>query len=175
MANPVKLLFTLCCLLLLTACATQESLPTWPAELPARSEFQQEWLTDSSNRSMQSQAEYLLWVQRFYQGFNMVPGWLGMMEQVEARLPPEQWPTIEPRLDLLGRHIGGEWAKHNDVRKLHTRTAAVWRDALLEALRQNDLDAFLLRLEQDVAAMLSGQLGNEDIRFERYYVDEFDF
>jgi hypothetical protein len=76
---------------------------------------------------------------------------------------------------MLGRHIGGEWAKHNDVRRLNTRTAAVWRDALLEALRQNDLDAYLLRLEEDVAAMLSGQLGNDAIRFERYYVDEFDF
>jgi hypothetical protein len=58
---------------------------------------------------------------------------------------------------------------------LDTRTAAVWRDALLEALAQDDLDAYLLRLEQDVAALMNGELANDTIRFERYYVDEFDF
>lgn len=174
MANPLKLLLTLCLVLLVAACATREVAPEWPPELPPRSEFVQQWRADAVNRSVQTQADYLLWVTRFYQGFNMVPGWLDMMTQVQARLPTEQWPAVEPRLRALGRRIGGEWAKDNTVRKLNTRTAAVWRDALLEALAQDDLDAYLLRLEQDVAALLDGELDNDVIRFERYYVDEFD-
>ncbi len=175
MANPLKLLLSLCCMALLAACVTQESLPTWPGELPPRSSFQELWRADAANRDVQSEADYLLWVTRFYQGFNMVPGWLGMTEQVKARLPAEQWQNAEPRLRELGRRIGAEWAKDNTVRKLNTRTAAVWRDALLEALAQDDLDAYLLRLEQDVAALMDGELANDAIRFERYYIDEFDF
>jgi hypothetical protein len=171
----VKLLLAFCCVLLLAGCATREVLPTWPGELPERNWFQQQWRADAENRSVQSQADYLLWVTRFYEGFNLVPGWLGMMEQVEARLPEAQWQQVAPSLRELGRSIGAEWAKDNAVRKLNTRTAAVWRDALLEALAQNDLDAYLLRLEQDVAALLDGELANDAIRFERYYVDEFDF
>jgi hypothetical protein len=175
MANPLKLLLSICCMVLLAACATRETLPTWPVELPSRSSFQELWRADSANRAVQTEADYLLWVTRFYQGFNMVPGWLGMTEQVKARLPAEHWQQAEPRLRELGRRIGAEWAKDNTVRKLDTRTAAVWRDALLEALAQDDLDAYLLRLEQDVAALMNGELANDTIRFERYYVDEFDF
>lgn len=174
MANPVKLLLA-GVLLLLAACATQEPAAPWPPELPPRSIFQQQWREDVANRKLQSQGEYLLWVTRFYQGFNMAPGWLTMMQQVQARLPEQRWQTVEPRLLALGLSIGAEWAKHNDVRRLNTRSAAVWRDALLEALSQDDLDAYLLRLEQDVAALLDGELDNDSIRFERYYVDEFDF
>lgn len=175
MANPVKLLLSLCVVFLLTACATREALPTWPEEIPQRSWFQQQWRSDAANRSVQAQADYLLWVTRFYEGFNLVPGWIGMMQQVEARLPAAQWQLTSPRLHELGRSIGAEWAKDNSVRKVNTRTAAVWRDALLEALAQDDIEAYVLRLEQDVAALLDGELASDAIRFERYYVDEFDF
>jgi hypothetical protein len=97
------------------------------------------------------------------------------MDQVETRLHPGQWQRLEPRLLALGRSIGSEWAKDNGVRKLDNRVVATWRDALLEALSQDDVDGYLLRLEQDVAALLRGELGIDAIRFERYYVDEFDF
>jgi len=175
MANPVRLLLRGLGFLLLTACAAPQILPEWPDELPARSWFQQQWRQDVANRSLQSEADYLLWVQRFFEGFNMVPGWLTMMKEVRARVPAEQWMLLESRLHDLGGSIGSEWAKHNDVRKLDTRTAAVWRDALMEALSQDDLEAYLYRLEQDVGALVGGQLDMDSIRFERYYIDDFDF
>jgi hypothetical protein len=175
MANSLIRLSCSICLLLLAACAAREALPPWPDELPSRSYFQQQWSRDKANRAVQGQADYLQWVLRFYQGSGMVPGWLNMTAQVQKRLSPEHWQRVRPRLQQLGRSIGGEWAKDNDIRKLNTRAAAVWRDALLEALSQNDLDAYLLRLEQDVAALLAGDLANSCIRFDRYYVDEFDF
>lgn len=161
--------------LLLEACATQEPLAPWPEELPARSYFTQQWRRDRDNRGVQSRDEYLLWVTRFYRGYNVAPGWLDMMAIVEERLPQEHWQQVEPRLHRLGQSIGSEWAKDNAVRKLNTRVAAVWRDALREALTLGDLDAYLERLEQDVAALLEGRLDRDAIRFERYYTDEFDF
>lgn len=175
MANSLKLLLVAPCLLWLAACVGPAPAVPWPAELPPRSLFQQQWRADAANRDVQTRADYLMWVLRFYQGYNLVPGWLGMMEQVRSRVPDPQWRSIEPRLWQLGQLIGGEWAKDNSVRKLNTRAAAVWRDALLEALSRQDLDNYLQRLEQDVAALLAGQLDGDSIRFERYYTDEFDF
>ena len=61
------------------------------------------------------------------------------------------------------------------MRKLNSRSAGVWRDGLIEALNQNDLDAYLDRVNQDVDDLLSGVIDLEEIYFERYYEDEFDF
>src|SRR5690606_37096368 len=124
---------------------------------------------------VQAEDDYLLWVTRFYTGNGPVPGWLDMTEQVLERLPLEQHANVEARLFELGGRIGMEWAKDNSVRRINTRAAGVWRDALLEALAQDDLDAFLDRLSADVDALLNGTLDGDAIRFERYYVDEFDF
>lgn len=175
MANPLKWLLVGCCALGLVACAARPPAESWPGELPPRSYFQQQWRTDEANRELQSQADYLLWVERFYAGFNLVPGWLGMMEQVRGRVTEPEWRSIEPRLQELGRRIGSEWAKDNVRRRIDTRIASVWRDALVEALSQRDLDDYLTRLEQDVTALLRGELARDSIRFERYYIDEFDF
>jgi hypothetical protein len=82
---------------------------------------------------------------------------------------------VSSRLFELGRTISVEWAKSNEERLIDTRNAAVWRDALQEALSQGDLDNYLDRVDADVSAILAGSLAGEEIRFERYYVDEFDF
>jgi len=79
------------------------------------------------------------------------------------------------RLYHLGGRIGSEWAKDNNVRVLDTRNAAVWRDALIESLNQNDLDDYITRVEEDVENMYMGNLSREDIYFERYYEDDFEF
>lgn len=175
MANPLKFLLPVALLLVLSACAVREPVMSWPAELPPRAYFEQQWRADPTNRALQEQDDYLLWITRFYEGFNMVPGWLDMMEQVRERIPAARWRAVQPRLWQLGQRIGSEWAKDNEVRKLNTRSAAVWRDALLEALSQDDLEHYLDRLDADVSALLNGELDNSSIRFERYYVDEFDF
>jgi hypothetical protein len=176
MANSLRLWLMLGCLLGLTACSSpQQPDSAWPSALPARDYFLQQWQADRANQALQSQADYLQWVLRFYEGYNLAPGWLEMTAQVRERVAPAQWSQIEDRLWQLGQRIGAEWSKDNAVRRFGTRAAAAWRDALLEALAQDDLDAYLTRLEQDVAALLDGSLDPEQIRFERYYVDEFDF
>lgn len=160
---------------LLTGCVTRPPELPWPAGIPARAQFVAEWQRSESNQPLQSEAEYLLWVTRFYTGYNAVPGWLNMTEQVLQRTPAERRAATGARLHELGSRIGAEWAKDNAVRRLNTRSAGVWRDALLEALARDELDAYLERLSTDVDALLAGELSNDAIRFERYYVDEFDF
>jgi hypothetical protein len=163
------------CALLLTACALRPPALVWPEGIPPQSVFRAEWRQTPANQSLQSEDNYLLWVTRFYEGFSGVPGWLDMTEQVLERLPASEHEWVAARLLELGGRIGREWAKDNAVRVLNTRSAAVWRDALLEALARDELEAYLDRLSQDVDALLAGELTNDLIRFERYYVDEFDF
>jgi hypothetical protein len=158
----------------LAACAMRPPEPPWPPGIPPRAVFEAEWRDSPDNRPLQSQEEYLLWVTRFYTGYGAVPGWLTMTEQVLQRLPEVEHDAIEARLLELGARIGAEWAKDNAVRLLSTRSAGVWRDALLEALARNELSSYLDRLSADVDALLSGRLHNDAIRFERYYIDEFD-
>lgn len=159
---------------LLAACAVRAPEPAWPDGIPHRDFFRAEWQASAANQDYQSADEYLLWITRFYEGFNLAPGWLDMTEQVLARLPQAEHEWVTARLFELGGRIGREWAKDNAVRRLNTRSAAVWRDALLEALARDELETYLDRLSGDVDALLSGELDNDVIRFERYYVDEFD-
>ena len=159
-------------------CATPEQpFPNpadWPAELPEAHSFLVAWRADAANRALQQENDYLQWVQRFYKGGNLVPGWLAVSEQVLQRLNTAEQASVGGRLQQLGMRIGAEWAKDNAARRINTRMVGVWRDALLEALRREDLEAFLLLLEGDVTALLSARLEADDILFERYYTDEFD-
>lgn len=177
MRAPLRVLLPLMLLMLISACAVRAPAPAdmWPADIPARSLFQKQWRADAANKSVQGREDYLLWVVRFYQGYQLAPGWLDMMEQVNVRVPEEERVQVRAVLFELGSIIGGEWAKDNGVRKVSTRSAAVWRDALLESLSQDDLHPYLDKLQQDVDALMSGTLSNDEIVFERYYVDEFDF
>lgn len=170
---PLLLLLTV----LLAACAVRapQPEPDWPNGIPSRDLFRAEWQRSTDNQVVQSEEEYLLWVSRFYTGYTAVPGWLTMTTQVLQRLPEEERAQISARLFELGGRIGAEWAKDNSNRLLNTRSAGVWRDALLEALARNELNSYLDRLSADVDALLSRKLGNDAIRFERYYVDELDF
>lgn len=147
----------------------------WPNTLPPLNYFQTNWTNDAANRQIQSEEEYLLWVQRFYEGFNTVPGWLSLEEQVLARLPADEHANAAEQLAELGVKISGEWAKDNSVRRIDTSTVATWRDALQEALSRMEFNSYLMLLNQDIAGLLGGDLTTDDITFERYYVDEFDF
>lgn len=161
--------------LLLAACASAPRVADWPTQIPPVSFYVDAWEADESNQQYQDLDEYLLWVRRFHEGYNIAPGWDQLTRQVLERIPASDHEEVSARLYSIGREISLEWAKDNEVRLIDTRNAAIWRDALQEALSQNDLDNYLDRVEEDVEAMLQGRLTHSDIEFERYYVDEFDF
>ena len=172
MTHILKLLLLLAAL---SSCSTTPRVEDWPDNMPPVSYYVDAWQLDESNQRLQVLDDYLVWIRRFYEGFNIAPGWFNLTEQVFERLPASRHEVIGNRLYELGRIISVEWAKHNDVRLIDTRNAAIWRDALQESLSKNDLDNYLERVEADIAAMLAGTLTRSDIEFERYYVDEFDF
>ncbi len=173
--SMLKFLPGLAALLLISACATPVPATLWPADVPDANGFSEVWGSDPANQPLQTEAEYLSWVLRFYQGFNMVPGWLSMSEQVGMRLNERERSVVAATLQSLGARMAAEWAKDNSVRLVSTRMVSVWRDVLLESLAQEDLPAFLLKLDEDLTAILARELGGDEIVFERYYFDEFDF
>ncbi|MDC0598746.1 hypothetical protein OAP18_02785 [Gammaproteobacteria bacterium] len=147
----------------------------WPENIPSKEYFIAAYQAAEADHEFQTQEDYLYWVLRFYNGLNsVVPGWLGITAQVLDRLEEPQRSVVEARLYALGSRIGTEWPKDNRVRLLNSRSANVWRDALIEALNRDELDSYLDVLEQDVDDLLAGTLDNDEIYFERYYVDEFD-
>lgn len=159
---------------LLSSCAMIGAGP-WPDGAPPRAFFERQYAADAANQARQSQADYLGWVERFYTGVDPVPGWLEMSRQVLEALAPPRRAEVEPRLYELGGRMSAEWAKDNAVRQVDTRMANVWRDALLEARAQNDIPAFLERVDADIDGLLAGELESDAIHFERYYVDDFEF
>jgi len=161
--------------LAIALCSCASAPVSWPSTLPPLSYFQANWENDAANQQVQPETEYLLWIQRFYEGFNTVPGWFELETQVLARLPPDERASAAEQLAALGLKISGEWAKDNSVRRIETSTVATWRDALQESLSRMELDSYLMLLTQDIAALLDGSLTSDDITFERYYIDEFDF
>ena len=154
---------------LLAACATVEPDLPWPEGAAPREHFLRHYRDDGVNQQAQSEEQYLYWVRRFYGGSSLMPGWLAITRQVQKAVDAGDRERTVSELVLLGEKIGSEWAKDNGVRLINTRNTAVWGQAVLEAMNREDLGQFLPRLQQDVHAILSRQLGSKDITFERYY------
>ncbi|MDA9909912.1 hypothetical protein N9E57_05290 [Gammaproteobacteria bacterium] len=161
----------------LSGCVTDFEILEWPEEGYPRNYFEAAFQEDDLAQQYQSEDDYMLWVTRFYNGYSLAPGWLSLTEQVKDRLDEPYRSEVAAKLYILGGRIGSEWAKDNAVRVLDTRNAAVWRDALVEALSQNDLDNYIIRVEEDIGRLFTGDLKKEDITFERYFisVDDFEF
>jgi len=171
--------FRFSCLLLalnlLTGCAAFFDGPAWPGQAYPRDYFVAAYREDNMAQMYQTEDDYLLWVTRFYYGSTIAPGWLDLTRQVLDKVGQPDRRQAADRLFHLGGRIGSEWAKPNGVRRLNTRNAAVWRDALIESIAQGELFEYMDRVENDVESIIAGELDSEEIYFERYYVDEFDF
>lgn len=169
----IRSLLFIIILLSLSACISFNR-DDWPENLPDQELFIQAYQADTVNQALQTEDDYLYWVNRFYNGANLVPGWLGITSGVLERTDKPEYASVKAQMDSLGLRIGKEWARNNQIRLLNTRSASVWRDALLEALNQGELQKYLDILNQDVNDILSEKLDNEEIYFERYYIDEYD-
>ena len=169
-----KSLFLIMILSSLSACSLTSSDLEWPEPAYPSEYFEAAFRADPEVVRYQTKDEYLLWVIRFYNGFNLAPGWLSLTRQVLEGLEEPYRSEVSERIYLIGGIISSEWAKDNEVRLLDTRNVSVWGDALVEALDRDDLDDYMDRVEDDVAGIMAGELTREDIFFERYYIDEFD-
>lgn len=107
-------------------------------------------------------AKHRLWYARFWTGHctglsifvcrSGTPYWHETMRRYAAAAPAGQRAALAARLFALGRRIGHEWAKENDVRKIGTDHIRAWH-ALLE--KGSDGEAAIVRVETEAAALLA--------------------
>ena len=104
------------------------------------------------------------WYARFWTGdcgelslFVCFPGrpyWHETTRKLTAAAAPEKRQALSARLLALGRKIGHEWAKENDVRKISTDHIRAWYRELEKA---GDPEPVVARIEAEAARLLAGR------------------
>tara|TARA_B110000495_G_C22721503_1_gene423823 strand:- start:115 stop:645 length:531 start_codon:yes stop_codon:yes gene_type:complete len=167
-----NILVLLCYGLMLSACSIFQAPGDWPKQMPSQDYFVDYYQRSTENKLYQDQESYLEWVQTFYLGSRLSPGWLQLTEDLLYETRTNKQQEYTELMALLGQRIGAEWAQSNGVRLIDTRSAGVWRDALFEAVYLGDLENYLQHFEADVNSILAGELNKEIIQFSRYYEEE---
>lgn len=73
------------------------------------------------------------WYKKFYEGTFLVKGWKSRINEMLKGLPPEDKGEMGEQLENLGKKIGMEWSKPNDVRKIGTAQLQQWGKDLQNA------------------------------------------
>jgi len=161
---------------MISSCSLFQPFRDWPGQLPEQDYFVDYYQHNTGNQIYQDQASYLNWVRVFYLGNPVSPGWLQLTKELLYEAPLNKQQEYIEFMALLGQRIAAEWALSNQVRLIDSRSASVWRDALIEAVTIGDLENYMKRFESDVNAILVGSLSKEEIEFSRYYEEEnFEF
>lgn len=143
----------------------------WPDQVPSRTQFVKTYNNDLSNKNIQTQEEYLLWIQRFYLGWEIYKrGWLKMTNELLVEVDdPKQKKIIEKKMKDLGLKISREWAKKTKQRRIYTRHVAIWGNALLESLDKGESMLLIDKVNDDVNALLDHKIEPKIITANRYY------
>ena len=73
------------------------------------------------------------WYKKFYEGTFLVKGWKSRINEVLKGLSPEDKGEMGQLLETLGKKIGMEWARPNDVRRIDTAQLQRWGKDLQNA------------------------------------------
>lgn len=154
---------------LLASCMSSAILEQWPEQIPQQSYFKQLYREDDGNQARQSEVEYLVWVARFYEGWEMMPiGWQDISESVLVDLEPIQFRAIDDHLERIGAQISGEWAKDNEVRQIDSRMLSLWAGVMQAEYSAEYRIAAVQVIARDVDDILNGELSMEHVTEDRY-------
>ena len=109
-------------------------------------------------------AKHRLWYARFWTGKCTglafyecragEPYWNATIRSLVAAAPPERRLAFAARLLALGRKIGHEWAKENDVRRISTDHIRSWYILLDET---KNAEAAIAQIEAEAARRLAAR------------------
>lgn len=159
----------------LGGCATSaDRHAAWSASLPAQAGFAAFYLQDRRNAEMQSLDQYLVWVERFYQGWDLYPtGWNQISRDLAGKITdPGVKREIEAKLRRLGIAIAAEWAKDNSVRRITTRHVGIWGNALQKSAERAEIPNIVDRVLDDVDNLLNNRIAADVITENRFYREE---
>tara|TARA_R100001377_G_scaffold52954_2_gene31096 strand:- start:769 stop:1338 length:570 start_codon:yes stop_codon:yes gene_type:complete len=168
-AVTMKLTILMGWVALLAGCMSSAILEQWPEQIPQQSYFQRLYREDGGNQERQSEVEYLVWVARFYEGWEMMPiGWRDISDSVLVDLEPVQYRTVDGHLERIGAQISGEWAKDNEVRQIDSRMLSLWAGVMQAEYSAAYRIAAVQVIARDVDDILRGALPMEQITEDRY-------
>ena len=108
-------------------------------------------------------AKHRLWYARFWTGkctglsffscFSGQPYWNETMRRLVAAAPAERRGALAARLFELGRKIGHEWAKENDIRRISTDHIRAWH----ARLEKSDGETAIASIEAEAERLLAGR------------------
>ena len=161
-------------LLLLTACASHvPKEDQWPSDMPSRAFFVAAYESDADNKKGQDLDEYLLWVMRFYKGWELYRnGWTQVTsDSLIGVKNPHNAQEIKTKMDLIGSGIASEWAKNKSNRRVLTRHVVVWGNALIESIKRGEPEEMILinRVLSDLNGLLEKNIDLDEVKADRYY------
>lgn len=163
----------------LFACSTQKLArdENWPSTMPSRINFVKTYEADAVNKKIQTQDEYMTWIVRFYNGWELYGrGWTKMTDELLEQIDdPVEAKEIRQKVDRIGLLVSSEWAKKSDTRTIYLRHVSIWGNALLESLDRDQALELVTRVNQDVDDLLAHKIKPGVITAERYFpADEDD-
>ncbi len=157
---------------LLSSCVSRPpQQANWPAHIPSRDFFVAHYEADTDNKASEDLDEYLLWVIRFYEGWELYSnGWTKVtQDSLRGVKDPVLAQEIKAKMDLIGQGIACEWPKNKKDRRIYTRHIVVWGNALVEAIKRDQELPLINRVLADVNGLVAHQVGVDDIKAERYF------
>ena len=160
----------LLCVGLLSACVSARVLENWPPQLPEQHHFLSYYAEDADNQKVQTELEYLTWVLRFYEGWELMPtGWQDIEASMLFGLSEQDHALVETQMLELGALMSAEWAKDNSVRLLDSAILSLWGAVMQADFAPEARIAAVTQIHEDVRGLLEGTLTLPSINEQRYF------
>jgi hypothetical protein len=159
----------------LSACASNPPQKAqWPTDIPSHDYFVSAYESDRDNIKNQDLDSYMLWVLRFYKGWELYHnGWTQVTEDsLIGVTDPLKAQEIKTKMDKIGVGIASEWAKSKSDRRIYTRHVVVWGNALVESIKRGEELTLINRVLSDVNGLVAKEISVDEINAERYYAKE---
>ena len=173
MPMNIRILFVVLVLFsLLSACSSRMTKEAyWPTEIPSREFFVAKYEADIENQNVETLDEYLLWVVRFYEGWELYNnGWTKVTtDSLHGVTDPVLAEKIKTRMDMIGQTIACEWPKNKKDRRILTRHIVIWGNALVESIKRGQELALIDRVLADANGLLVRKIAIDDIKADRYF------
>jgi hypothetical protein len=161
----------------LCGCVHQAPKETsWPNDMPTRGFFVAAFDTDLVNKQGQDVEDYLLWVIRFYKGWELYRnGWTQTTEDSLINVKdPLLAQEIRTKMNLIGSSVAVEWAKSKKDRRILTRHVVVWGNALIESIKRDEELMLINKVINDIDGLMENKIHLDDVKAERYYAKDKD-
>ena len=96
------------------------------------------------------------WYKKFMDGTFLVKGWKSREKELLEDFEGSKQDDMASLLNKLGKKVGREWAKNNQIRRIDTAMLRQWGNQLIKAKKQGPdmLEKEAKRIESEVGKTL---------------------